>query len=134
MNIWTGSKRQSLSGTQGSFFTAISAVTTCGYCASLATESIQNGPSEGLWESMLDAGLLPDDCVVVLREATAAVGDIVVALVDREYTIKYLAEDDNGLYLKPSNKEYKEIRPTDSLEIFGVVTGSFRSYNPRRAA
>lgn len=80
---------------------------------------------------MLDAGLLPDDCVVVLREATAVVGDIVVALIDREYTIKYLAEDDAGVYLKPGNKEYKEIRPTDSLEIFGVVTGSFRSYHPR---
>ena len=57
-----------------------------------------------------------------------------VALVDREYTIKYLAEDDNGFYLKPGNKEYKEIRPTDPLEIFGVVTGSFRSYNSSRAA
>lgn len=80
---------------------------------------------------MRDAGLLPDDCVVVLRDATTAVGDIVVALIDREYTIKYLAEDDNGFYLKPGNKE---IRPADSLEIFGVVTGSFRSYNPRQAA
>jgi SOS-response transcriptional repressor LexA len=85
-------------------------------------------------ESMLDAGLLPNDHAVVLREATAAVGDIVVALINREYTIKYLAEDDEGLYLRPGNKEYKEIRPTDPLEIFGVVTGSFRSYNPSRAA
>jgi SOS-response transcriptional repressor LexA len=85
-------------------------------------------------ESMLDAGLLPDDHVVVIRNATAAVGDIVVALIDCEYTIKYLAEDDTGLYLKPGNKEYKEIRPTNSLEIFGVVTGSFRSYTPSRAA
>lgn len=85
-------------------------------------------------ESMLDAGLLPDDHVVILRDATAAVGDIVVALIDCEYTIKYLAEDDEGLYLSPGNEEYKEIRPTDPLEIFGVVTGSFRSYNPSRAA
>lgn len=82
-------------------------------------------------ESMLDAGLLPGDYVVVLRDTTARVGDIVVAFVGREYTIKYLAEDDNGFYLKPCNKEYKEIRSTDSLEIFGVVTGSFRSYNPK---
>ncbi len=39
---------------------------------------------------MLDAGLLPDDYVLVVRHATAAVGDIVVVLIDREYTIKYL--------------------------------------------
>jgi SOS-response transcriptional repressor LexA len=82
-------------------------------------------------ESMRDAGLLPNDCVVVLRDATAAVGDIVAAVIDREYTIKYLAEDDNGFYLKPGNEECKEIRPTDSLEIFGVVTGSFRSYKQK---
>jgi hypothetical protein len=68
------------------------------------------------------------------RRYHRAVGDIVVALVDRKYTMKYLAEDVSGFYLKPGNTEYKQIRPTDSLEIFGVVTGSFRSYNPRLAA
>ena len=84
--------------------------------------------------SMVDAGLLDGDYVIVERGLKPAIGDIVVAVVDRDYTIKEWAKDDNGPYLKPANKRYKDIRPNESLEIFGVVTGSFRSYNPRHAA
>ena len=79
-------------------------------------------------ESMIDAGLLPGDIVVVLKGSEAKVGDIAVAVVDCDYTIKYLAKDDAGFYLKAGNKEYRDIRPKESLEIFGVVTGSFREY------
>ena len=77
---------------------------------------------------MIDAGLLPGDIVVVLKGSEAKVGDIAVAVVDCDYTIKYLAKDDAGFYLKAGNKEYRDIRPKESLEIFGVVTGSFREY------
>jgi SOS-response transcriptional repressor LexA len=73
-------------------------------------------------------GLLPGDYVVVLKGAQAKVGDIVVAATGQDYTVKYLARDDKGYYLKAGNKEYKDIRPVDSMEIFGVVTGSFRQY------
>jgi SOS-response transcriptional repressor LexA len=79
-------------------------------------------------ESMIDAGLLPGDYVVVLKGTPAKVDDIVVAVVDREFTIKYLAEDRGGYYLRPGNREYRDIRPEESLELFGVVTGSFREY------
>jgi SOS-response transcriptional repressor LexA len=59
-----------------------------------------------------------------------SVGDIVVAIVDREYTVKYLAKDEAGFYLKPGNKEFSNISPTDSLELFGVVIGMFRKFKP----
>ena len=51
-----------------------------------------------------------------------------VAIVDRECTVKYLTKDDEGFYLKPGNKVYQDIRPKDSLELFGVVVGEFRTY------
>ena len=47
-------------------------------------------------DSMVDAGLLSGDIVVVKKGAPASVGDIVVAIVDRECTVKYLAKDEAG--------------------------------------
>lgn len=83
-------------------------------------------------ESMIDAGLLPDDIIVVTRGAVPKEGDIVVAIVDGEYTVKYLAFDARGTpYLKPGNPAFPEIRPHDGLEVFGVVNGSFRRYSRR---
>ncbi len=79
-------------------------------------------------ESMTEAGLLPGDYVVVQKGADAKVGDIVVAATGQDYTVKFLARDDSGYYLKAGNKEYKDIRPVKLMEIFGVVTGSFRQY------
>jgi len=79
-------------------------------------------------ESMIDVGLMPGDYVVVQKGAEAKLGDIVVAMVDREYTVKYLAQDHDGIYLRAGNKEYRDIRPKESLETFGVVVGSFREY------
>lgn len=79
-------------------------------------------------DSMADAGLLSGDIVIVKKGAPADVGDIVVAIVDRECTVKFLAKDGAGFYLRPGNSAYPEIRPTDSLELFGVVVGQFRKY------
>lgn len=79
-------------------------------------------------DSMIDAGLMEGDTVIVNKVALSKVGDIVVAIVDNEFTIKYLAQDKNGFYLKPGNKGYPPIRPKEHLEIFGLVVGSFRKY------
>jgi SOS regulatory protein LexA len=79
-------------------------------------------------DSMQDAGLLEGDNLVVDRGAPARVGDIVVAIVDNQFTVKYLAQDARGFYLKPGNIAYAPIRPQGQLEIYGVVTGSFRRY------
>jgi DNA polymerase V len=84
-------------------------------------------------ESMIDVGLLPGDKVVVDRSQTAVVGDIVLAVVDREFTIKILDYGANRMpRLMPANSTgtYKTIyiRPNTQFEIFGVVTGSFRRF------
>lgn len=80
-------------------------------------------------ESMQDAGLLPGDVVVVNRRATAAVGDIVVALVAGAATVKQLArEEGRGFYLRARNPAFPDIYPVLDTEIVGVVVGQFRRY------
>lgn len=78
-------------------------------------------------DSMLDAGLLPGDTIVVEREHAANAGDIVVAVVDGAYTVKRLVRENRKFVLAPENKFYPVLRP-DPLEIVGVVVGSFRKY------
>ncbi|PPC90097.1 MAG: peptidase S24 [Methylobacter sp.] len=81
--------------------------------------------------SMRDAGLLPKDVVVVDRSRTAGVGNIVMAVVDGEFTIKYLGLGEHGNpLLIPANPEFKaiEIKEGMQFEIWGVVTGSVRKY------
>ncbi len=79
-------------------------------------------------DSMIDAGLMPGDTVIVKKHVPHNMGDIVVAIVDGEFTVKYLAKDKRGYFLQPGNKAYKPIRARNDLEIYGVVTGSFRKY------
>ena len=79
-------------------------------------------------DSMIDAGILDGDTVVVEKRASANIGDIVVAILDNEFTLKRLARDKGRIVLRPENKAYPVIRPKDNLEIFGVVVGQFRSY------
>lgn len=80
-------------------------------------------------ESMLDAGLLPGDTVVVKRGGIPVVGDIVVAIVRGEYTVKQLAQEEGGqLYLKARNADYPDLRPAADAEVVGVVVGQFRRY------
>jgi SOS regulatory protein LexA len=78
-------------------------------------------------DSMIDAGLMPGDTVIVEKTNTANEGAIVVALVDGAYTVKRLARENRRFILKPENKSYPVLRPAE-LEIAGVVVGSFRKY------
>lgn len=79
-------------------------------------------------DSMVDAGILEGDTVVVEKRTSANVGDIVVAILDNEFTLKHLAREKGRIVLRPANKAYPVIRPKDDLEIFGVVVGQFRRY------
>jgi len=84
-------------------------------------------------DSMIDVGLLPGDKVVVDRSKTPNIGDIVLAVVDREFTIKILDHGANKMpRLLPANSTgaYRpiHIRPDTQFEIFGVVIGSFRRF------
>lgn len=79
-------------------------------------------------DSMKGAGIHAGDVVVVEKRGDAKVGDIVIAIVDNEFTLKYLDEDQGKYVLRPANLAYPVIRPKDELEIFGVVVGQFRKY------
>ena len=79
-------------------------------------------------DSMIDAGIHPGDHVVVEKRVAATPGDIVVAIVDNEFTLKRLAREKGRLVLKPENKAYPTIRPKDDAEIYGVVVGLVRKY------
>ena len=79
-------------------------------------------------DSMIDAGIHPGDVVVVEKRASANIGEIVIAIIDNEFTLKRLHKERGRIVLKPENKAYPVIRPQDDLEIFGVVVGQFRRY------
>lgn len=84
-------------------------------------------------DSMVDAAIQDGDFVVIERRNTARVGDIVLAMVDDEFTLKYLAQDASCYYLMPGNADYAPIRPERALEIYGVYIGLFRKAGRPRA-
>lgn len=84
-------------------------------------------------QSMIDAGLLPGDKVVVDRSKNARKNHIVLAVVDGEFTIKRLGKDANGrplLIPENSTGAYQPIQIKEGMqfEIWGVVTGAFRRF------
>jgi repressor LexA len=76
-------------------------------------------------ESMRDAGILAGDFVVVSRADTAQDGDIVVALVGEEATVKRFFKERDHIRLQPENPEMEPIRSAD-VRIIGKVVGVFR--------
>jgi repressor LexA len=80
-------------------------------------------------DSMRDAGMLDGDLVVVERGRPTRPGDIVVAAVDEDLTVKTLRlTKDGAFYLEPANPDHPAIHPRGSLEIIGVVIGLVRKY------
>ena len=79
-------------------------------------------------DSMIDAGILPGDVVLVEKGPRPKQNDVVVACVDDEWTLKYYVRDAAGVRLEPANRKYKFIRPQRSLEIGGVVRAVIRKY------
>lgn len=78
--------------------------------------------------SMSGAGILPGDMVLVEKGQTPKSGDIVIAEVDGEWTMKYLKKSGEDVALIPANPEFKTIRPKNELKIAGVVTAVVRKY------
>ncbi len=80
-------------------------------------------------DSMIDASIRPGDMVIVERRASYKPGQIVVAMIDNEYTMKYLRQKPGGeYYLEPANSKYKPIYPTESFRVEAVVTAVVRKY------
>ena len=79
-------------------------------------------------DSMVDAAIHDGDIAVVEKRNFANVGDIVVAIVDNDFTLKTLDKEGNKFILRPANAAYPVIYPQGSLEVFGVLVGLIRKY------
>lgn len=78
-------------------------------------------------ESMLKAGILPDDLVVVHRQTNAYNGEIVVAMIEDEATVKRLSRQGGRTWLLPENDDYSPIDGT-CAQILGKVAAVVRRY------
>lgn len=79
-------------------------------------------------ESMINAGILNGDCVLVKQQNTARNGDMVVALIDDSATVKTYYKEDGHYRLQPENDAMAPII-VDELQILGKVFGVFRFFN-----
>jgi len=77
-------------------------------------------------DSMINAGIHENDIVVVQKGREAKNGDIIIAYVDGEFTIKYYKNQKGEVWLEPANDNYPIIRANQELQIFGIVTGVVR--------
>lgn len=79
-------------------------------------------------DSMIDAHIEKGDMVLVEKCNSAKDGDIVIAEVDGEFTMKYLKKVGGKVWLEPANKNYQPIYPEHSLNINAVVKAVIRKY------
>lgn len=77
-------------------------------------------------ESMINAGILPGDLVLVRAQTQADVGEVVVALIDNEATVKRLAQRDGRPFLRAANPAYGDIHPEGDWSLQGKVIALIR--------
>nr|AFD03219.1 LexA repressor [uncultured bacterium W4-21b] len=82
-------------------------------------------------DSMIGAGILAGDLVIVERGKEPSSGDIVIAQVDGEWTMKYYRKRGRQVLLEAANKKYQPIKPKEELVIGGVVIACIRKYAKR---
>ena len=79
-------------------------------------------------DSMVDAGIMPGDLVLVQRNLTPKHGDIIVARVDNEWTLKVFEKARGRVALRAANAKYPLIVPRQELIVGGVVIANVRKY------
>ena len=81
-------------------------------------------------DSMINAGIKDKDLIIVDKSLIAKPGNIVIAMIDGEFTIKRLSIKNNELYLKAENHNYPDFRFKNHIDvqIWGVVIYSIHSY------
>jgi len=81
-------------------------------------------------ESMINAGIKDKDLIIVDKSLIAKPGDIVIAMIDGEFTIKRLSIKNDELYLKAENHNYPDFSFKNhiDIQIWGVVIYSIHSY------
>ncbi len=81
-------------------------------------------------ESMIDAGIADGDVLIVDRALKPEHGSVVVAVVDGEFTVKYLHQRFGQFKLRAANPTYPDIIPREGqmVEVWGVVTASIKRF------
>ena len=79
-------------------------------------------------ESMINAGIFDGDCLLVKQQPDAANGDIVVALLDEEATVKTFYREEDHIRLQPENDTMDPIIVNGDVQILGQVFGVFRLF------
>lgn len=96
--------------------------------------SMISGPSEGqiyalrvAGESMIDAGIRDGDIAVIRKTNTANNGEIVVALIDDEATLKYYYKEKTRIRLEPANSKFRPIYSSHVI-VLGTLAGLYRQF------
>jgi SOS regulatory protein LexA len=79
-------------------------------------------------DSMLEAGIHEGDLVIVEKGLEPKIDDIVVGILDGDYTLKRLKKNKGKYYFQAENPEYHDLYPLEDLKVAGVVRGSVRRY------
>lgn len=77
---------------------------------------------------MIGRGIMHNDLVMVRRQSVAQLGEVVVALISDEATVKTLRRRGNQFYLEPANEDYQPISVTQDVSIVGKVINVIRNY------
>ncbi len=82
-------------------------------------------------DSLAEIGIFEGDLVVIERKKEASSGDVVLAQIDKEWTLKILKKDrkHGRVYLMAANQKYPPFYPRQELQIFGVVRAVIRKFN-----
>jgi repressor LexA len=80
-------------------------------------------------DSMTGEGIMEGDLVIVEKGRQPKIGDVVIAEVDGEWTMKYFRKKSGRVYLEAANPKYPVIWPKSELKLGGVVTAVIRKYH-----
>ncbi len=80
-------------------------------------------------DSMIGEGIKPGDLVIVEKGREPKNGDVILAQVDGEWTMKYFTKRGGRIILKSANEKYPPIRPKEELRLGGIITAVIRKYH-----
>lgn len=82
-------------------------------------------------DSLEGIGIFEGDIVIILRKKEARLGAVVLAQIDKEWTLKILRRDRSNrlMYLSAANPKYPSFYPKEELQIFGIVKAVVRKFN-----
>jgi len=80
--------------------------------------------------SMIDSGISDGDLMIIDRSLDPVSGNVVIAVIDGEFTVKRIQKKNNQIFLLPDNKHYSPICISDNMDfqIWGVVTHTIHHF------